>query len=68
MVELEDTLRLGRSAFGHRGSNPRGTTKFADVVELEDTLGSKPSALWRAGSIPAIGTTERGQDGNAVAC
>lgn len=37
-------LALGASAFGREGSNPFSCTKYADVVELVDTLALEVSS------------------------
>jgi hypothetical protein len=41
---MADTKVLGTFVLGRPGSSPGGATKFADVVELADTLASNPSA------------------------
>lgn len=50
------TLGLSLSAERIEGSNPSGSTKFAHMVELEDTLVLEASGEIRVGSNPTVGT------------
>ena len=61
------TLVLGTSPSGWGFDSLYGHQSFADVVKWQ-THRSQKAARKHKGSTPFIGTTDRGQDGNAAVC
>jgi hypothetical protein len=57
VVELEDTLRLERSASAWEFDSPRAYQLIAGLAEQEDAPASNAGVYGRAGSIPAAGTS-----------